>query len=134
MDDAALTELAANIKTHGVLQPILVRPVAADGYEIVCGERRWRASKTAGRDSIPARIMNLSDAEALELAVIENVQRENVHELDEAFGYKALMQQNPENYKNAKTGDFVVLYGDIVVLYDYQNDKILNIFSASSQQ
>jgi ParB family transcriptional regulator, chromosome partitioning protein len=98
MDEAALAELAVNIKTHGVLQPILVRPVAADGYEIVCGQRRWRASKTAGKDSIPVRIVNLNDAEALELAVIENVQRENVHELDEALGYKALMDQDPALY------------------------------------
>ena len=85
-DDSAMIELAANIKTHGVLQPILVRPVSARGFEIVCGERRWRASKTAGKDSIPARIVNLTDVEALEIAVIENVQRENVHELDEALG------------------------------------------------
>src|SRR6266568_3734716 len=97
-DDAAMIELAANIKTHGVLQPILVRPVPRGGYEIVCGERRWRASKTAGKDSIPARIVNLSDAEALELGVIENVQRENIHELDEALGYKALIRQDPALY------------------------------------
>src|SRR6266568_8310890 len=97
-DDAAMIELAANIKTHGVLQPILVRPVPRGGYEIVCGERRWRASKTAGKDSIPARIVNLSDAEALELGVIENVQRENIHELDEAIGYKALIKQDPALY------------------------------------
>jgi ParB family chromosome partitioning protein len=98
MDDLALAELAENIKTHGVLQPILVRPATAGGFEIVCGERRWRASKTAGKDTIPTRIVNLNDAEALELAVIENVQRENVHELDEAFGYKALIQQDPALY------------------------------------
>jgi ParB family chromosome partitioning protein len=97
-DDAALNELAENIKTHGVLQPILIRPMDSDGYEIVCGERRWRASKTAGKETIPARIVNLSDGEALELAVIENLQRENVHELDEALGYKALIKQNPELY------------------------------------
>jgi ParB family chromosome partitioning protein len=98
MDAAALAELAANIRVRGVLQPILVRPMDGAGYEIVCGERRWRASKDAGRETIPARIMHLSDAEALELAVIENVQRESVHELDEAFGYKALMQQDPTLY------------------------------------
>jgi ParB family chromosome partitioning protein len=97
-DEAALNELAENIKTHGVLQPILIRPVDSDGYQIVCGERRWRASKAAGKETIPARIVNLSDGEALELAVIENLQRENVHELDEALGYKALIKQNPELY------------------------------------
>ena len=82
-DENALAELAESIKTHGVLQPVLVRPVDSDGFEIVCGERRWRASKTAGKETIPARIVKLSDGEALELAVIENLQRENVHELDE---------------------------------------------------
>ena len=98
MDMAALAELAANIRVRGVLQPILVRPFDSAGYEIVCGERRWRASKEAGKETIPARVMHLSDAEALELAVIENVQREGVHELDEALGYKALIQQDPALY------------------------------------
>jgi ParB family chromosome partitioning protein len=98
MDGTALSELAGNIRVRGVLQPIVVRPFNGAGYEIVCGERRWRASKSAGRETIPARIMNLSDAEAMELAVIENVQRESVHELDEAFGYKALIQQDPALY------------------------------------
>jgi len=98
MDLAALAELAANIRVRGVLQPIVVRPFNGAGYEVVCGERRWRASKEAGKETIPARIMNLSDTEALELAVIENVQREGVHELDEALGYKALIQQNPDFY------------------------------------
>jgi ParB family chromosome partitioning protein len=93
MDESALAELAESIKTHCVLQPVLIRPVAADGFEIVCGERRWKA---AGKQTIPVRIVDLSDAEALELAVIENLQREDVHELDEANGYKALMKQNPE--------------------------------------
>ena len=98
IDDAALAELAANIATHGVLQPILVRPVAGGDYQIVCGERRWRASKIADKATIPARIVNLSDAEALEFAVIENLQREDVHELDQANGFKALMQQDPNLY------------------------------------
>ena len=60
LDEVALNELAANIKTHGVLQPILIRPVNSNGYEIVCGERRWKASKTAGKETIPARIVNLT--------------------------------------------------------------------------
>jgi len=98
IDDAALAELAANIATHGVLQPILVRPVTGNDFQIVCGERRWRASKIAGKGTIPARIVTLSDAEALEFAVIENLQREDVHELDQANGFKALMQQDPNLY------------------------------------
>src|SRR5437667_10725024 len=76
-DDSAMAELSASIRAHGVLQPILVRPVPRGGYEIVCGERRWRASKTAGKDTVPVRIVNLTDVEALEIAVIENVQREH---------------------------------------------------------
>jgi ParB family chromosome partitioning protein len=98
MDESALAELAESIKTHGVLQPILIRPVAAGGFELVCGERRWKASKIAGKQTIPARVVNLTDGEALELAVIENLQREDVHELDEALGYKALIRQDPALY------------------------------------
>jgi len=97
-DEKALAELAKSIKLRGVLQPILVRPLDGDGYQIVCGERRWQASQAARTKTIPARIVHLSDGEALELAVIENVQREDIHELDEAFGYKALMRQDPELY------------------------------------
>ena len=96
MGSYALAELAENIKTHGVLQPILVRPAAESKYEIVCGERRWRASKTAGRQTIPARIVNISDAESLEFAVVENLMREDVHELDEAEGYARLLAMNPK--------------------------------------
>jgi ParB family transcriptional regulator, chromosome partitioning protein len=95
---AALAELAESIQQRGVLQPILVRPRGERGYEIVCGERRYEASRTAQKKTIPARVVHLSDAEALELAVIENIQREDVHELDEALGYQALMRQNPERY------------------------------------
>jgi ParB family chromosome partitioning protein len=98
MDDTALSELAGSIRVRGVLQPILVRPADGSGYEIVCGERRWRASRAAQKETIPARVVNLSDAEALEIAVIENVQRENVHELDEALGYRALIKQDPALY------------------------------------
>ena len=97
-DVKALAELAESIQQHGVLQPILVRPLNGDDYQIVCGERRYEASRTAQKKTIPARVVNLSDAEALELAVIENVQREDVHELDEALSYQALMRQNPELY------------------------------------
>jgi ParB family transcriptional regulator, chromosome partitioning protein len=97
-DEKALAELAESIKARGVLQPILVRPRNEGGYEIVCGERRYMASSAAQKETIPARIVHLSDSEALELAVIENIQREDVHELDEALGYQALMRQDPELY------------------------------------
>ncbi len=100
-DEAKLAELADNIRQHGVLQPILVRPLAdgqAGAYELVAGARRFRASKLAKRESIPATVRELTDAEALELQVIENVQRVEVHPLDEAQGYAALIQLQPNTY------------------------------------
>src|SRR6266481_4376171 len=100
-DQSKLAELAENIRQHGVLQPILVRPLpkgAADTYELVAGARRYRASKLAGRESIPATVRELTDAQALELQVIENVQRVDVHPLDEAEGYAALVELQPDTY------------------------------------
>src|SRR6266446_2585873 len=92
---------AENIRQHGVLQPILVRPLPegdAGTYELVAGTRRFRASKIAKRDSIPATVRELTDAQALELQVIENVQRVDVHPLDEAQGYAALVELQPDTY------------------------------------
>src|SRR5229473_6644975 len=100
-DEAKLAELASNIRQHGVLQPILVRPLpdGKDGFfELVAGARRYRASKRAGRESIPATVRELTDTQCLELQLIENLQRADVHELDEAQGYAALMQLQPETY------------------------------------
>lgn len=91
----ALAELADNIQRHGVLQPILCRPVLVGEdtrYEIVAGERRWRASKLAAMPEIPAIVREMEDAEALEIAVIENAQREDLHPLEEAEGFEALMR------------------------------------------
>src|ERR1700729_366300 len=88
-DEATLKELAASIKVHGVRQPVLVRPDPLDKkkFELVVGERRWRASKIAGKAEIPAIVDELDDQSALEIMVIENLQREDVHPLDEARGY-----------------------------------------------
>src|SRR5437660_710178 len=100
-DESKLAELADNIRQHGVRQPILVRPLpkgAADTYELVAGARRYRASKLARRESIPATVRELTDAQALELQVIENVQRVDVHPLDEAQGYAALIELQPDTY------------------------------------
>jgi ParB family chromosome partitioning protein len=100
-DDAKLAELAENIRQHGVLQPILVR-LLPDGeagtYELVAGARRFRASKIAKRETIPATVRELTDAQALELQVIENIQRVDVHPLDEAQGYAALIQLQANTY------------------------------------
>src|SRR5256886_7781460 len=79
--EETLQELAASIREHGVLQPILVRP-SGDDYQIIAGERRWRASKLAGQDTIPAIIERFDDATALEIALIENLQREDLSPLD----------------------------------------------------
>jgi ParB family chromosome partitioning protein len=87
-----LNELASSIKEHGVLQPILVRP-AGDGYEIIAGERRWRASKLAGKETIPAIVERFDDATALEIALIENLQREDLSPLDEAVIYKKMTDE-----------------------------------------
>ena len=79
-----LKELAASITEHGVLQPILVRP-SGEGYEIIAGERRWRASKLAGRETVPAIVERFDDGSALESGVIENLQREDLSPLHETF-------------------------------------------------
>lgn len=98
-DESKLAELADNIKQYGVLQAILVRPLGtADKFEVVAGTRRYRASKLAGRETIPATIRELTDTQCLELQLIENLQRSDVHEMDEAQGYAALMQLQPESY------------------------------------
>ena len=100
-DETKLAELADNIRLHGVLQPVLVRPMPGgepDSYELVAGARRYRACKIANRESIPATIRELTDTQCLELQLIENLQRADVHELDEARGYATLMQMQPETY------------------------------------
>ncbi|HET8679842.1 MAG TPA: ParB/RepB/Spo0J family partition protein, partial [bacterium] len=91
-DDAPLAELSASIQEQGVLQPVLVRPVA-DGYELVAGERRWRAAKSAGLRTIPAMIRHLDDRGALEAALVENLQREDLNPIDRAKAYKRLTEE-----------------------------------------
>ncbi|MEG1323183.1 MAG: ParB/RepB/Spo0J family partition protein, partial [Ruthenibacterium sp.] len=92
-DDAALSELAASIMEHGVLQPIMVRPVPAGGYKIVAGERRWRAARLAGLGEIPVLVKEISDDTAMEIALIENLQREDLDPVEEALGYQQLMER-----------------------------------------
>jgi len=90
--EETLQELAASIKAHGVLQPIPVRP-SGDQYEIIAGERRWRSSKIAGKETIPAIVERFDDATALEIALIENLQREDLSPLDEAVIYKKMTDE-----------------------------------------
>ncbi len=91
-DQQALEELSDSIAKHGVLQPLLVRPLASGGYQIVAGERRWRASRMAGLTTVPAVIREMNDRETMEAALIENLQREDLNPVEEAKGYKALME------------------------------------------
>jgi ParB/RepB/Spo0J family partition protein len=90
----ALNELASSIREHGVLQPILVRPLGPNTYQIVAGERRWRASRLAGLETIPALIEEIDDDTALEIAIIENLQREDLTPLDEAAMYDRMVHEH----------------------------------------
>ena len=83
-DPGSLEELAASIREHGVLQPILVRPLGNNEYQLIAGERRWRASRAAGLTTIPALVEDIDDATAMEISIIENLQREDISPLDEA--------------------------------------------------
>lgn len=91
-DEAALADLANSISQHGLLQPLLVRPLIGGGYQLVAGERRWRACRMAGVNEVPVVIRELTDAETMELALIENLQREDLSPIEEALGYKTLME------------------------------------------
>lgn len=92
-DEVALQELADSIKQHGVLQPLLVRPLTTGGYQLVAGERRWRASRLAELKEVPVIIKELTDTEAMEIAIIENLQREDLNPIEEAEGLQALIDK-----------------------------------------
>jgi ParB family chromosome partitioning protein len=91
-DESSLTELAASFKTQGVLAPLLVRELDGSNYEVIAGARRLRAAKLAELESLPVRVVKLSDAEAIEAQCVENLQREDIHPLEEALGFKSLLE------------------------------------------
>ena len=91
MDDAALQELAASIKKQGLMQPILARPIDGGRYEIIAGERRWRAAKIAGLAEVPVLVREVPDSAALAMALVENIQREDLNPLEEANGVQRLI-------------------------------------------
>jgi ParB family transcriptional regulator, chromosome partitioning protein len=93
MDQGALADLAASIKAQGVMQPILARPVGAGRYEIVAGERRWRAARMAGLTTVPALVRDVQDRHAIAIGLIENLQREDLNPLEEAAGLKRLIDE-----------------------------------------
>lgn len=91
--EEAISTLADSIREHGMLQPILVRPINTGGYQIVAGERRWRAARMLGLDEVPVNIRELSDFETMQIAIIENLQRENLNPIEEANGYNELIEK-----------------------------------------
>lgn len=93
MNEAALEDLAASIKAQGVMQPIVIRSIAAQKYEIIAGERRWRASQMVGLSSIPAVVKQVSDEAAIAMSLIENIQRENLNPIEEAMALKRLQDE-----------------------------------------
>ena len=93
MDETALTELADSIRTHGVVQPIVVRETPAGDYELIAGERRWRAAQMAGLDVIPSVVRRVADEIALAVGLIENIQRENLNPVEEANGLRRLLDE-----------------------------------------
>ncbi|HVA37582.1 MAG TPA: ParB/RepB/Spo0J family partition protein [Candidatus Dormibacteraeota bacterium] len=92
-EDQSLEELAASIALHGVLVPVLVRPLAGGRYELIAGERRWRAARMAGLEAIPAVIRSADDRQSLEVAILENLQREDLDPLEEAMGFRHLIDE-----------------------------------------
>ena len=104
-DDAKINELAESIKKNGLIQPIAVRPDKDNTYEIIAGERRWIAAQKAGLHKVPVVVLDLNDTQALELAIIENIQREDLNSIEEAKGYERLM--NEFNYDHEKLSEFM---------------------------
>ena len=101
MDAAALQTLADSIKTQGIMQPILVREISNNQYEIIAGERRWRASQLAGLTQVPVLVRDIPDESALAMALIENIQRENLNPLEEAQGIKRLIDEFAMTHEKA---------------------------------
>lgn len=101
MDEASLNDLAASIKVQGIMQPILVRQLADNSYEIIAGERRWRAAKLAGLTHVPVLIRSVPDNAALAMALIENIQRENLNPLEEAVGIQRLIDEFKMTHQTA---------------------------------
>ncbi len=93
MDEQALNELAASIRTQGLMQPLLVRPLGSERYELIAGERRWRAAQIAGLEQVPALVREVPDEAALAMALIENIQREDLNAMEEAAGIQRLVDE-----------------------------------------
>ena len=92
-DEQALLDLSESIEKHGLIQPITVRPLESGYYQIIAGERRWRASRKAGLDTVPVHIITADEQKAMEMALVENLQREDLHPIEEALGYQTLQNE-----------------------------------------
>lgn len=103
-DEASLQDLADSIRRHGILQPLTVRKLSSGYYQIIAGERRWRAARMAGLSEVPVLIIEADDRKAMELAMIENLQREDLNPIEEAEGYKALMEDYGLTQEEAASG------------------------------
>lgn len=101
MDQQALAELAASIRSQGLMQPLLVRPVEGDRYELIAGERRWRAAQMAGLEEVPVLVREVPDEAALALSLIENIQRENLNPMEEAAGVQRLVDEFKMTHEQA---------------------------------
>jgi ParB family transcriptional regulator, chromosome partitioning protein len=101
MDQQALAELSASIRSQGLMQPLLVRPVDRDRYELIAGERRWRAAQMAGLEEVPALVREVPDEAALAMSLIENIQRENLNPLEEAAGLQRLLDEFKMTHEQA---------------------------------
>ena len=128
-DEAALSELSESIRQHGLIQPLLVRPLIGGGYQIIAGERRWRASRMAGLKTVPVVIREMDEMEAMELALIENLQREDLNPVEEALGYKSLMDtfsmtQEQVSEKVGKSRPAVANALRLLSLKDYESEAL----------
>jgi ParB family chromosome partitioning protein len=101
MDQQALAELAASIRSQGLMQPLLVRPVDRERYELIAGERRWRAAQMAGLEEVPALVRDVPDEAALAMSLIENIQRENLNPMEEAAGVQRLLEEFKMTHEQA---------------------------------
>jgi len=101
MDQQALAELAASIRSQGLMQPLLVRPVDSDRYELIAGERRWRAAQMAGLDEVPVLVREVPDEAALAMSLIENIQRENLNPMEESAGLQRLIGEFKMTHEQA---------------------------------
>src|SRR3981189_156698 len=101
MDQEALAELAASIRSQGLMQPLLVRPVDRDRYELIAGERRWRAAQMAGLEEVPVVVREVPDEAALAMSLIENIQRENLNPMEEAAGVQRLLDEFKMTHEQA---------------------------------